>query len=294
MINLLPKLQEFGNHKSVRCLTAAANRLLHSAGPWIVRIKGQSIYAHSVDRFLALWMHRLGRCEDFEMRLWLSLCEPGMTVIDIGSNMGLFASLAASRVGSHGHIFAFEADPECAEMCRKTAAANGHDNLTVIAKAVGDKLGTAHFGIREEHRGDGQISHTPDGRRVIKVPLTTIDHELVSVPTADVIKMDIQGAEVLAFNGMLSLISRSPRLVVLSELWPDGLAKFAGTVTTYLEGWGRAGFSASYIDSQTQSLVPMDACELQKLCSRKHYVNILLARDLQAIEHIVTSIKPSA
>ena len=62
---------------------------------------------------LADWIQRsiyFGTYEPLETRLVAAFLKPGMTVVDIGANIGYYTALAASKVGPEGRIYAIEPD----------------------------------------------------------------------------------------------------------------------------------------------------------------------------------------
>ena len=61
---------------------------------------------------------------------------PGMTVYDIGANIGFFSLLAARLVGAAGRVTAFEADPEIAARLRENVVRNQGAPISVEEKAV--------------------------------------------------------------------------------------------------------------------------------------------------------------
>jgi FkbM family methyltransferase len=78
---------------------------------------------------------------------------PGMTVYDIGANIGFFSLLAARLVGSAGGITAFEADPEIAARLRENVARNQDAPISVEEKAVWSSSNPVFFA-----RADAEVS----------------------------------------------------------------------------------------------------------------------------------------
>jgi hypothetical protein len=61
---------------------------------------------------------------------------PGMTVFDVGSNIGFFSLLAAKLIGTNGKVVAFEADPEIAARLREHLTRNSGAPIIAEEKAV--------------------------------------------------------------------------------------------------------------------------------------------------------------
>ncbi len=129
--------------------------------------------------------------------LALGLAPPGTTVLDLGAHLGTFSLPAAV----HGcRVVAVEASPRNAEFLRASARANGCDDLVVAAVAVSDRPGTVRF--RPEGAW-GQISPAwaPGVVEVEAKPVPTLLEEL-GVDRVDLIKLDIEGSELPAIEGM--------------------------------------------------------------------------------------------
>src|SRR6202007_1987029 len=71
------------------------------------------------------------------LRRWL---RPGMTVIDIGANLGVYSLPLARSVGPHGLVFAYEPASDPRAMLKRSGSINRADNLHVIPAAVSDSL----------------------------------------------------------------------------------------------------------------------------------------------------------
>jgi FkbM family methyltransferase len=183
---------------------------------------------------------------------FLSLLQPSDKVLDIGANHGVYALLAASRVGSTGHVWAFEPSREFCELMRASVSVNGLDNVITIenlAAAEGEFettlvsdlhwSGAGHLAgkAKPEHsaaRSDNALSQT-----VHCIPLDAYfpDPEI----EMNMIKMDIEGAEGMALKGMEKLIHRSRNLTMMLEFAPAMMARFdygAEFVRQFLESRG--------------------------------------------------------
>jgi FkbM family methyltransferase len=121
---------------------------------------------------------------------------------DIGANVGFYSLLASKLVGS-GRVFAFEPAPRNLTYLRKHLALNRVTNVEVLAIAVGDRNGTSCFET-EETGFMGRLSNEGRiGEGKVMVPIATLDSlmEQEKVLPPDCVKMDIEGAELLALRG---------------------------------------------------------------------------------------------
>jgi len=94
----------------------------------------------------------------------------------------------------------------------------------------------------------------------------------------DFIKMDIQGAEYLALQGMEKTIRNSSPLAMLCEFSPALLRKAGADPAAFLKKLEAAGFSLRYLDEEKRALVPAGAEELLGKCPGGDYLNLYLEK----------------
>lgn len=62
---------------------------------------------------------------------------PGLRMLDIGSNIGVYSLAAARAAGGDARIWAFEPTPEVADMLRQSVARNAFGGIDVVSTAIG-------------------------------------------------------------------------------------------------------------------------------------------------------------
>lgn len=137
----------------------------------------------------------------------------GDTVIDIGAGIGDDAVAFSRLVGKNGRVIAVEAHPTTYRCLLKTIKANRLDNVIAINAAVSDKDG--YIAISD---GDNFLSNSIHaGKGAVKVQARTLDNILRETGSTrvDLIKMNIEGAETAALEGMKE-ICRTPVHIVVS------------------------------------------------------------------------------
>lgn len=149
----------------------------------------------------------------------------GDSIWDVGANVGLFAFAAAGLAGPSGAVLAIEADPLLAGRLQAAAALQDRRApVTVLAAAVSDESGLAIFEIAESSRamnhlaGFGAPQSLEKGTRSRQpVPTLTLDSLLSRLKPPNLLKIDVEGAEVLVLKGARRLL-RDIRPVVMVEV----------------------------------------------------------------------------
>lgn len=100
-----------------------------------------------------------GNYERFETELFLSLIRPGMVVLDVGSNIGYYALLAAQALKGSGAVLAFEPDPRLFALLSRSVEWNGFRNVRLFQRAVADRCGTRQLYVD----GDNASASTRTG-----------------------------------------------------------------------------------------------------------------------------------
>ncbi len=167
----------------------------------------------------------VGAYERSEAEFFAGLLRPGMTVVDIGANVGCYTALAAHSVGPSGAVIAFEPDPENFSFLTATVTLNNFKNVTLAACAASDRVGEGTLFLSEDNKGDHQIYDSGEQRRARTIQLTTLDAFLRErgIARVDVIKIDVEGAEASVLRGMAQTMRANPALRMIVEFWPYGL-----------------------------------------------------------------------
>jgi FkbM family methyltransferase len=201
-----------------------------------------------------------GAWEPYMSDLFRKSLRPGMNVLDIGANIGYY-TLMSARVGARVH--AFEADARNLRYLFRNLHTNGlTKNVTIVKKAISDAVGTDYF-YEHESVLEGSLYGSLATGKATSVECTTVDEYVGSDLHVDLIKMDIEGAELRALRGMERFISRSKtHLEMFLECYPAGL-EAAGASGELLVDWLRAHhFTVMAIDEKARRLVPADAIDL--------------------------------
>jgi FkbM family methyltransferase len=191
--------------------------------------------------------------------LFKQAVKPGDVVLDVGGYLGWFTLLAARAVGPQGRVIVVEANPQSQEMLEQNVGRNGFgDRVTLHRTAVADQPGAATF-YWDASDGSSSGLTVPDNvGGSYEVPVATIDSLLEAEPLPDVVKIDIEGAEVSALKGMrATFASAKPGMKLFVELNPGALANAGTSSDALLAELREAGFGISVIDEAARSLRPL-------------------------------------
>ena len=189
------------------------------------RVWGRAMRARTFDRTLYLWMHRAGLMGKAERAVLGRLAKPGMTVVDVGANLGLYTLLLAERVGPQGRVLAIEPDPELFSLLRENCSANG---AVVDARqvALGQSPGRMILQRLTLNSGDNHLGAAGGTafRRPLEVDVATLD-ALAPGLRPDFIKVDVQGWELKVLKGMEGTLRAAGEAQIYLEFWPAGLRR---------------------------------------------------------------------
>lgn len=257
-----------------RAVTGLFGKLQFSADV-AVNVRGQKLYVNTPDRLLAAFLWKFALLENYETILLRRLARPGMRAVDIGANIGYYTLLLARLTGPAGQILAFEPDPNNYRLLSKNIACNQIATVTAIAKGVSNENGGALLFLNRGHRGDHRIFDETGKRPSLAIETTTLDAALAG-RRVDLIKMDIQGAEHLAFQGMHAVIRRNPAIAIITEFTPHLLEECGSGAHAYLDAIENAGLTYKLINEKSRCLEPVDRVTLLARCSGSRYGNLLL------------------
>jgi FkbM family methyltransferase len=161
--------------------------------------------------------------EKHEVEFILRVLEPRMIFFDVGANVGLFTVSAAKKIGGKG-VFAFEPCSSTNGLLKQNLQLNHLADVNIAQIALGESIGDGVLQVNARGKDGlntlGKASH-PESKVVglENVRITTVDVFMKdhNVPRVDVMKVDIEGAELMMFHGARDLLKRVDAPLILYE-----------------------------------------------------------------------------
>lgn len=251
---------------------------LNHAALWrrSIRVWDRQVRAASLDRLLFLTLHRAGWMGSEEAELLKRWMRPGMRVLDVGANIGLYSLLLSGLVGEEGRVYSFEPEPQLCATLRQNCAANGLRNVVAFECAAGSDRARATFQRSAFNSGNNSLGRGASAGATVEVEVFRID-DLVPEERIDFVKIDVQGYELHALLGMERLLAASPNAAVLFEFWPGGLQKADTSPDELLRFFADRDFAV--YEGRGGKLRPLvDAAGLIQRLGPRGYTNLMASR----------------
>ncbi len=233
--------------------------------PLVIKISGLKVGGYLRHRSFLDHL-ATGKYEPFTRELFEASLKPGMLVIDGGAHIGYFSLLAARIVGNNGKVFAFEPDPHNFAALLANVARNHCINVTPIWKALYNSIENLTF-----YQSSGTTSSSPIRRALsgkakeIRVPSTTLDIELEGLTIHNIsIKLDIEGSEIIALQGMRDVFQKSESVVLFLEVNPPALNDAGFKPDDLIRELESLRFRVHFIDESNKTLLPINRATISQ------------------------------
>ncbi len=223
-------------------------------------VNGSKMYLGTTDH---LSLSIFGIHEPLETELVKHALKVGDVAIDIGAFIGYYTLLFAKLVGDKGKIYAFEPAPQSFSLLKKNVELNDYKNIILENVAVSNKKFTKTLNKNEkiEYINLDEYFKTYNGK-------------------VDLIKMDIEGAEKLAIEGMSSLLHKNKNVKILTEFHPLELKKSGVEPEDYLQVLREYGFEIYHIDNKKKRIEPISNKKLLDIYpSQESLTNLFCKRE---------------
>jgi FkbM family methyltransferase len=184
-------------------------------------VNGKIMFLNPLDHGISKELFIYRTHEPLATNILTGLLKEGMTVVDIGANIGYYVFLESDAVGPNGKVVAIEPDPDNAELLTKNVEANGLGNVEIIRAAIGDADGTGKLYKSGSANWHSLLpSYYVDEEDAIDVRVYTLDSLLEELGVSvNMVRMDLEGYEVMAVKGMRRTLQEDGPIIVM-ELHP--------------------------------------------------------------------------
>ena len=185
--------------------------------------------------------------EPITTEIYLNSIKVGESIIEIGANIGYYTLHALNSVGETGKVLGFEPVPDNVKVLKKNIAP--YDNVQIFNSVVSNKIGEVDFYISEIPNWGTLINSGESHiKNKLSIPSVTLDDTVSNLENfkPDMIHMDIEGGEIVAFNGAWETIATfKPKIFVEFHPFATGY----DPVTNILNKLQELGYSkCTYFD----------------------------------------------
>ncbi len=220
---------------------------------------GRLAYRCDLRDTIAREMCLTGAYAPVEAAVVCAVLPAGGTFVDVGANIGFFTLLGAARVGAAGRVVALEPHPEVAPVLRGNVRMNGLRNVQVLQLAAADVSGTAAlsgFVAGAGNSGVSTLAHaSAAGVPAYEVRCEPLDRVLddAGVAAADLVKVDVEGAEARVLRGMRDGLRAGRYHRVMVELHPWEYADVAEEFARMAEEMHTAGYRGWLVNESAET-----------------------------------------
>lgn len=131
-----------------------------------------------------------------------TLLKPGHIFVDAGANIGFYTILSSKLVGDEGQVISFEMIPKTAEILRFHVVKNNCSNVKVIEGALAETPGLKVYASLFDGRSGQSSIINANRKNKVEVRTLTLQEQFKDFKKIDLMKLDIEGAELKALEGL--------------------------------------------------------------------------------------------
>jgi FkbM family methyltransferase len=209
----------------------------------------------SPDARLGFWNRNVDAIDPTLLAVAEKYVHEGNVVWDVGANVGVFALASAAKAGLSGFVLAIDGDTWLVDLMRRTCRLESSPRapIEVLPAAVDREMGVATFNIANRGRaanflegtGSTQTGGSRQQQRVVSV---TLDWLLQHFRKPDVLKIDVEGAELRALSGAKKILDEV-RPTIVCEVSADN----ARAVTDLFASHGYTLYDMERIGTEPQA-----------------------------------------
>ncbi len=217
------------------------------------------IINNSIEEFrLTYWGHE----KNYVLSIIDSLKEDDI-FLDIGASVGLISVLAMAKI-NNGYVYSVEPDPENIKCLTENFKVNNFSNFQILPIALGDKVDKLKLYTNGSNGKSPSLEKVNGYDSFVNVDVKTLDQLLEDnvIDSPTVIKIDIEGAELMALKGMEILLSsnKRPRILFI-EVHPDFLKSFRSNTQEVYDFLSSYDYTITEkIERDEQILLKLESC----------------------------------
>jgi FkbM family methyltransferase len=173
---------------------------------------------------------------------------------DIGANVGTYTCFAGQHLDEQ-NVVAYEPHPGNADRLRENVMMNGiQADIRTVALSNETKSSKLTLSGRADEAGVGTHSlSTENDEETIDITLIRGDEltENGDIPTPNVVKIDVEGAEQLVIEGLSSTLEDNQCHTIYCEVHPDRITDFGGSVSELHELLESKGYAVSRFENRS-------------------------------------------
>ena len=246
--------------------------LLRPRAPLVIRTQDYRLHVDPRRKSIGRSILRRGGMSRLVTDHFRERVKPGMTVVDIGANLGHYTMVAA-RAGAS--VRAYEPDPGTFAELVANLQLNGFANVTPVQAAVSDRRGKASFFVDAANSGGHSLAreNALSPGAAIEVPTVRLDDELAG-GEIDILKIDAQGAEGQILEGARGTLERSDAKIYF-EFWPLGLVRCGRDPDAVLATLAELGYRTRIVDVKRHAFREPRPGEIEEFARGRTYHHVL-------------------
>jgi FkbM family methyltransferase len=278
VLRALIELAGINRFELIRDMGHSYRNYLHShADISHVTVLGHKMYLDPLDS-LNLSVNKI--YEPYETQLVLRIVKLNSIVVDIGANIGYYTLIFAKLVGREGKVIAFEPESHNFQLLRKNVTINGYSDIVRLEqKAVSNRDEKQKLYLNQKNLGGHRINEPTDCSHDSLQVIETISLDKYLANNSnhiDFVKMDIEGAEYLALEGMHSILRQSHSIRLMVAFHPPFIREYGYAPEQVIEFLRNNGFRIYFVDPRSQCLRILDSSTLNDLMRVAHKLEVNL------------------
>lgn len=193
---------------------------LHRNKTIIREVQGSKMHLNLEDFGLSKQLFLNGIREPECTRLMKENLKEGMTIAEVGANIGYYALMEASIIGDKGKIYAIEPFPPNYELLKRNIELNQYNKIVDLHNiAISDKPGKTKLFLNDKHNLCNMLE-SAGCEGSVEVETKTLDDFIKGKKLPDMIRMDIEGYEYYVLDGMKKTLKDCKSCKMFIEVHP--------------------------------------------------------------------------